>query len=239
LKDDIMSEEISRSRNVRELVGQSAGFDFGQDADQLPRLDLPDLRPFLHAMLALNRRKVRDDDDGLSFKTPEEWLSDPAVRTSYQNLTFDRHDRSRDATQRVLGVGHPALDQALRQALALTSCATMLPRAILDRPLAVFQIIDRVTGGSGQVHAAIVGVACGHAEEEADEILVDWQLLARVNLLIANQVAREAPVGVPGDAPSIGGTTERARSAVERAIPSMDLHFRHPAIDLVAILWPS
>ena len=124
-----MSEEISRSRNVRELVGQSAGFDFGQDADQLPRLDLPDLRPFLHAMLALNRRKVRDDDDGLSFKTPEEWLSDPAVRTSYQNLTFDRHDRSRDATQRVLGVGHPALDQALRQALALTSCATMLPRA--------------------------------------------------------------------------------------------------------------
>ena len=72
-----MSEEISRSRNVRELVGQSAGFDFGQDADQLPRLDLPDLRPFLHAMLALNRRKVRDDEDGLSFKTPEEWLSDP------------------------------------------------------------------------------------------------------------------------------------------------------------------
>jgi hypothetical protein len=28
-------------------------------------------------MLALNRRKVRDDEDGLSFKTPEEWLSDP------------------------------------------------------------------------------------------------------------------------------------------------------------------
>jgi hypothetical protein len=120
---------------VRELVGHSARFDFGHVAAQLPRIDLPALRPFLHTMLALNRRKVREDEDGLSFRTPEEWLSDPAVRTSYRNLTFDRHDRSRDATQRVLGVGHPALDQALRQALALTSCATLLPRAILDRPL--------------------------------------------------------------------------------------------------------
>jgi hypothetical protein len=61
---------------VHELVGQSARFDFGQAAAQLPRLDLPALRPFLHAMLALNRRKVRDDMDVLSFKTPEEWLSE-------------------------------------------------------------------------------------------------------------------------------------------------------------------
>jgi hypothetical protein len=72
-----MSEQISRSRKVRELVGHSARFDFGQVAAQLARLDLPALRPFLHAMLALNRRKVRDDMDVLSFKTPEEWLSDP------------------------------------------------------------------------------------------------------------------------------------------------------------------
>jgi hypothetical protein len=71
-----MSEEISRSRKFRELVSYSARFDSGQVAAQLPRLDLPALRPFLYTMLALNRRKVRDDDDGLSFKTPEERLSD-------------------------------------------------------------------------------------------------------------------------------------------------------------------
>ena len=72
-----MSEEISRSRKVRELVGHSARFDFGEVTAQLPRVDLPALRPFLHTMLALNRRKVRDDEDGLSFKTPKECLSDP------------------------------------------------------------------------------------------------------------------------------------------------------------------
>ena len=71
-----MSEEISRSRKFRELVSYSARFDSGQVAAQLPRLDLPALRPFLYTMLALNRRKVRDDEDGLSFKTPEELLSD-------------------------------------------------------------------------------------------------------------------------------------------------------------------
>ena len=36
-----MSEEISRSRKVREPVRHSARFDSGQVAAQLPRLDLP------------------------------------------------------------------------------------------------------------------------------------------------------------------------------------------------------
>jgi hypothetical protein len=66
-----MSEETSRSRKVRELVAHAARFDFGQVEAQLPRLDLPALRPFLYTMLALNRCKVREKEDELSFKTPE------------------------------------------------------------------------------------------------------------------------------------------------------------------------
>jgi len=224
---------------VRDLVGHSARFDFGQVSAQLPRVDLPALKPFLLAMLTANRRKVRDDERGLSFKTPEGWLGEPVVRTSYESLTFDRHDRSRDAPQRVLGVGHPAMDQALRQALSWTSCATSLPRACLDRPLAVFRITDRVTGGSGQVQAAIVGVVCSRTDEVAGEVLSDWQLLDRLNGLELGPWVREVPVGEPYDASAIAAIVERARDLIQDGIPAMSLNFRHPTTDLLAVLWPS
>jgi len=224
---------------VRDLVGHSARFDYGTVAAQLPRLDLPALKPFLLTMLMVNRRRVRDDEHGLSFKTPEDWLTEPVVRTSYDNLSFDRHDRSRNAAQRVVGVGHPAMDQALRQAISWTSCATALPHSMLDRPLAVFRITDRITGGRGQVRAAVAGVACGRTESEPCEILADWQVLDRLNGLLLNVSVREAPSWRPDDATPIKESIELAQVTLESAISRMDFHFRYPTTDLLAILWPS
>ena len=65
---------------VRDLVGNARQFDFQQVSDRLPVLDLPDLKPFLEAALSLNGRKMRDDDGGIGFLTPEEWKDDAAVR---------------------------------------------------------------------------------------------------------------------------------------------------------------
>jgi superfamily II DNA or RNA helicase len=223
---------------VRDLVGHSARFDFGQVAARLPRLDLPALRPFLIAMLTRNRRRIRDDEHGLAFKTPEDWLTEPSVRTSYEDLTFDRHDRSRDAAQRVLGVGHPAFDQALRQALSWAACATALPSTILDRPLVVFRITDRITGGSGQIQAAVAGVLCGRTADEPADLLADWQLLDRLNGLAPGSASREIPSGKPPATASVSETIERAREAIEGAIPGMELQFQHPATDLLAVIWP-
>jgi hypothetical protein len=44
------------------------------------------------AMLTLNRRKFRDGDDGLAFKTPEAWLAEHGVRPEYERLQFCRPD---------------------------------------------------------------------------------------------------------------------------------------------------
>src|SRR5262249_30109284 len=91
---------------VRDLVGHCARFDFQQVASDIPRLDLPDLKPFFTAMLERNHRKVRDEMDGLSFLTPEPWAREPGVQPSYRAMVFDRGTRSPDGVQRVLGVGH-------------------------------------------------------------------------------------------------------------------------------------
>ncbi len=223
---------------VRDLVGHCARFDFGEISAQLPRLDLPALKPFLLTMLILNRRRVHDDDKGLSFKTPDGWLAGPAVRMNYEKLSFDRHDCSRDAAQRVLGVGHPAFDQALRQATAMAACVTTLPRSTVSRPLAVFRIIDRITGENGQVSAAVVGVDCDQGEKGSDDILLDWQLLERLNALSIPQLSREPTPWTPDKPNAISDAIARAQVAVEQAIPSFGLHFRHPAADLVSFIWP-
>src|SRR5205085_10601121 len=75
---------------VRALVGNAARFDFQQVAMQIPRLDLPDLKPFFKAMLHLNKRKIQDDAGVLSFYTPEPWLSMPGVARQYSGMVFDR-----------------------------------------------------------------------------------------------------------------------------------------------------
>ena len=46
---------------------------------RIPRVDLPDLKPFLRTAVQLNGRKVRDDEGGMGFLTPEEWKDDAAV----------------------------------------------------------------------------------------------------------------------------------------------------------------
>ena len=100
---------------VRDLIGHCVRFDFGQVSAQVPRVDLPDLQPFLVTMLELNKRRVSKTAEGLTFKTPEAWEDEPGVRASYERMTFDRRAAGRDA-QRVLGVGHKVIDLAVIQA---------------------------------------------------------------------------------------------------------------------------
>ena len=56
---------------VRNLVGHVARFDFGAVADQIPRVDLPDLVPFFKAILAVRgRRPDQADNRRLRFPSP-------------------------------------------------------------------------------------------------------------------------------------------------------------------------
>ena len=133
---------------VQALVGNCARFDFQQASRQIPRLDLPDLKPFFKAMLSLNKRKVQDESNGLTFLTPESWATFPGVRREYQNMVFER--AGKDA-QRVLGVGHRLVDQALAQACGSTASVAAIPDTVLEFPLYVFSVTDRVTSTGGQV----------------------------------------------------------------------------------------
>jgi hypothetical protein len=222
---------------VKELVGYAARFDYQQVSDKLPRSDLPALKPFLRLMLELNRRQGREDDAGLSFKTPEAWFDDVGVRPSYEHLIFERRERSREAAERVVGVGHRAFDQALRQAKSYTASVAALPADMLAKPLAVFSISDRVTTEATVVRSVTVGVEI--AKEGCARVLRDWELLDYLNGIVGMRFRRLRTSSPPPDPAGVAEAVERAQKLVADAIPELDLSFRLPIVAPLAVLWPA
>jgi hypothetical protein len=222
-------------RTVRDLVGHCARFDFQQVSEQIPRLDLPDLRPFFTAMLERNHRRVQEDDGGISFKTPDAWSKTRGVRPSYQGLVFDREAIGGD-TQRVVGVGNLIFDLAVEQARGEDACLTWLSADALERSLFIFRVSDRVTAGGGSVRAVVLGVEVVPGPE--GRVLGDWELLRTLNRLTGEKSARR-PSGPPPvvDSFVFGRSLEAAQKAARLQLPQLQLPFRHPDAELVAVIW--
>jgi hypothetical protein len=224
-------------QTVRDLVGNARQFDFQQISDRLPLVDLPDLKPFLEVALTLNSRKMQEGDDGIGFLTPEPWMSDPAVRREYRNLSFDRTLRTRDAAVRVVGVGHKALDKALEQAASRSASVASISEADLSRAISVFRIRDRITGQSTGVRAVIVGVE--HGEDGTLTLTRDWELLIRLNRLPARRVAMAKPSTPISDRPATSGAINSAERFVREHLQTIEHPFQRPDLELLAALLPA
>ncbi len=219
---------------VKALVGNVNKFDFQQVSDALPKVDLPDLRPFFEAALTLNGRQPMSADDGLTFNTPDAWRDSPAVRTRYERMSFDRVLGMEDAN-RLLGVGHRVLDAALMQARERDVLLTSVPGAILSDPLVVVRLSDRITEGATRA-AVICGVL--QIEDGSFRILSDWELLKMLNEVSwRKKLMRESqPQSALIDRAELC-ITEATRIALEHAgtiAPSL----RVPDATIVAAFWP-
>ena len=224
---------------VRDLVGHCAKFDYDQVSPQLPNVDLPHLKPFLLSMLHLNNRRYKEEDSGLSFKTPEQWLDKPGVRRSYENMIFDRRDRSKNAEQRILGVGHKVIDQALRQARSFQVCVTTIHPDSLKSPVIAFEVTDRVTTGGGPLKKVIVGVKVAESADEKDAILRDWELLLVLNALAEIPGVKRSETAIPPpNLTDVKGAVDRCHNLVRESLGYLGLPFKFPNIELSAVIWP-
>ncbi len=223
---------------VKEIVGNCDRFDYQTVGKDVPPVDLPDLRAFVEAMLVQNRRRPRRGEDGsLTFRTPEAWLREVGVRTSYEGLVFDRTVRGKDAVQRVLGVGHKIVDQALRQALEESACVASVTSSALRRPTVIARVIDRVTGAEGPVRSVVVGA------EKSDQTgewtaLRDWEVVRRLNEVVGNVAALRRSCAPPEDRVSVKGAVDAAVALIEREFSKLNVSFRVPSVETVAVLWP-
>jgi hypothetical protein len=224
-------------KTVQDLVGNCARFDFQQISDQLPKIDLPALRPFFLSMLKLNRRRVEEKADGLAFRTPESWQTQIGILSAYDGMVFQREVRGQDASRKVLGVGHKLMGEALRQARESTATIATLPQEALKRPLVVYRIRDKVTGEPRAVRTVIVAVEIDESEGN-DTILKDWELLEKLNELVGSQGLRAKHSIPPADIARVEQALERGMSLANIAAKELALPFRFLEVELQAVLWP-
>lgn len=223
---------------VKEIVGNCDRFDFQAVGKEVPPVDLPDLRPFFEAMLVMNRRRPRRGEDGsLGFKTPDGWMHEVGIRSEYDGLVFGRAVRGKDAINRIIGVGHKVMEQALHQAIDQSVCTAIVSGTLLQQPIVIARVLDRVTGSNMPARSVVLA-----AERSGDSgqwsLLRDWQTVQRLNELAGNLNLVRRPCGSPDDGPLIQSAVSLALQVLEREVPNLETGFRVPHLEPLAIIWP-
>jgi superfamily II DNA or RNA helicase len=220
----------SAINTVEALVGNSTRFDL-RGLEDVPQSDLPALRDFFERMLILSNRRITREADGISFKTPDQWLI-PGVRRRYERLVFDRDTAGRHASESVIGVGHKAFDQALHQALSEEVSVSYINGA--PDSLILFQIYDQITEKPGHIREASVGVRIsGEKDSWSCSMLEDWQALDWLNSIDPIDMnSGEAVSSIP-DAAELLNTT---RPYLEDNITSLGLPFTKPACRAILLI---
>jgi superfamily II DNA or RNA helicase len=218
---------------VQDLVGNCTRFDFQQASPQIPRLDLPDLKPFFKATLSLNKRKVQEESDGLTFLTPETWAKFSGVRREYQKMVFERAGKD---PQRVLGVGHRLVDQALAQACGSVASVAAVPDTVLEFPLYVYTVTDRVTSTGGQVRSVTTAV---EVRPDGYVLLRDSELILRLNQILAARDPRRFKGRSPVDPDGVRRDVEAAGRWLADRLSELDVPFRVPTVGCCCLLLPN
>jgi ERCC4-related helicase len=223
---------------VKELIGHSARFDYDEVSEEIPRVDLPDLKPFMLGMLSLNGRLVRqsEENDTLGFKTPDRWREEPGVRRKYDGMTFDRNYRGRDGAVKILGVGNRVVNLAIRQARESFSC--LMTAKGIKCPIYVFRIIDRVTTTGGSVRSVIAGLTPGQNGEYG--LLRDWELVKEMNEIISLSGIKKAETSSPPPhIDSVDAEIEKTTKEMNDRMNALSLPFKIPACELLAVMLPA
>ncbi len=209
---------------VKALVGHAAKFDY-QGLGEIPKTDLPALKTFFENALRRNGRKPMWKGDALSFITPDVWLTDRGVRRKYEGLVFSRSQRGDD----VIGVGHRAFDQAIRQ--ALESSVSLAAVRGLTLPTVVFQIHDQVTEHAGALQTSTVAVMVDITTTQC-RLVNDVDLLEKLNEFSS---AKSEPQVAPQEIVRVGGMAEEH---LRSKLSELRLPFVAPGTRMHALLWP-
>ena len=215
---------------VQDLVGNASHFDFGAHAGAMPRVDLPDLKPFLRSSLALCGHRLLEN----RFITPREWKNSERwgvfLPDEHSEITFDRKSENLDREgRRLIGAGHNAFEAALEWARALEGSVCVVAREIGSEPLAVFRVFDGVNKQS-EVAPIVVGV-CG----AQFSLLEDWQVLLKLNAWSGKNAARNE---TEESAPSANGWHESARRELIAHLDELKLDFANPVVETLVVFLP-
>ena len=218
---------------VKHLIGNVQRFDFESVGRDMPMVDLPDLLPFFRHALALNNRRLTEDNGQLAFLTPDTWRKkDFALVPRYENLVFDRK-QGRGAENRILGVGHRVFDAALREADLVDAQIAVVVG--LEQPLLLYEVWDRITGTGSQLAHVMVGVSV--RDNSSMHLLRDWEVIQLINNL---KISPRSADRRPAVTSSFGNANavERTEAHLRAKLDELGLAFRLPDVRLAGALIP-
>lgn len=168
---------------VKQLFGNCAKFDYQQAKLDIPRLDLPDLKPFFEAMLVYNRKRSKDNEDGsIGFKTPDEWKDAIGVQKEYSDIVFKRNGDIKHKLDKIFGVGHVVVDKAIKQAQNIKDSVCVVSQNDLTAPLYLIKTRDRLTNTGESIRFLVFGLI----KDSTDwKVLKDWELIKMLNPLVS------------------------------------------------------
>jgi len=220
---------------VQNLFGNVARFDFGEVADQIPKVDLPDLVPFIKSIFAvLGKRPTQHDELRLSIKTPSQWMDDFTLADRYSFL-FTRTNRPEEKEE-IAGVGMRLVDRAIQTALDLPDAFASI--GDLKSPLMIFALRDRITGSEGTIRTLIAGVQKG--VDGGMELLRDWQIIKILNQY-ADKPRSQALSSLSSElttSQDIPNLLSEAKNFLKSNLDMLDLPFRLPEIDEIGCIVP-
>ena len=217
---------------VKKLVGHASRFDLSSLAE-VPNVDLPELRQFLENMLLLSRRRPVRNQEGLSFKTPDDWLDEPGIRRKYEDMVFDRTAPGGRSAEKIIGVGHKVFDKALRVAAEYSVSLTWSKD--IEHPLVIFQVYDRITDQSGRIRQAVVAAECVNSSLSGEwKTLRDWEVLKILNGVKQRDKPQDDP---PIQAKTLANMVDNASARVTAEIESFRFPFKIPAVKPIALIW--
>lgn len=172
-------------KTVKDVFGNVSRFNYQHVSTVLPRVDLPDLQPFLKNILAFRGRRLSVRDGAFDFITPAEWL-DYGVLDRYEGLVLDRKPKNK---KKIMGAGHKVFDKAVQDALKIK--ATVSASKAIKNHLLFFSVYDQVTDSAEEKGARYY--ACEVAlDGSLVRTLSDWETLK-----ILNVVSLESDVSLP------------------------------------------
>ncbi len=209
---------------VKAMFGNVSRFDFGEVEGRIPKVDLPDLVPFMKALLAhLGKRATEVEPLKLEFQTPRPWTNRDFRVVDRYRLVFDRRGRVGDGED-LAGAGLLVVDAAI-------DAGHRLPQALgavegLDGPLFLFAVQDRVTGSEGAVRRVVVGV---RQDERGWTVVPDWQVIKMLGPVADKPRGRAMATSEDGVQLKMADL-EAAASALALALPDLDLPFNLPEV---------
>ncbi len=223
---------------VRLLIGNVSKFNFRDFSKRLPKVELKDLAQFFESTLTMNGRKLFSSESGITFKTPEGWgKNEPAIRSRYENMTFDREVARETSSERLLGIGHRVFDKAIENAREQLASVAVLANEFLSFPVVVFRIRDRIT--SDFIKPAVVAAVQMEDLEETSTLMMDWEVLNFLNGLPFRKEFMRQPSQSGRDTNYYKTAMDSALSIITSRLDSLDLGFLAPEVEVIAALFPS